>query len=116
LPDGPLRGGDLLPVEVDWRADRTPERDLTFFVHLLDAAGEIVAQTDRRPFEGRFPTPAWLPGEALADTYTVPLPPELPAGDYRLRVGFYDDAGRLPVADGTADFAVLDEVARVASR
>ncbi len=113
LPDGPLRGGDLLPLDLRWRADGTPERDLTFFVHLLDTAGEIVAQTDRRPFDGRFPTPAWLPGETLQDTYALPLPPELPAGDYRLRVGFYDDAGRLPLADSTADFAVLDEVVRV---
>ncbi len=113
LPDAPLHGGELLPVDVRWQAERTPQRDLTFFVHLLDAAGEIVAQTDRRPFGGRFPTPAWLPGESLQDTYALPLPPELPAGDYRLRVGFYDDAARLRLADDTGDFAVLDEVVRV---
>ncbi len=113
LPDASLRGGDLLSVGVSWEAEQTPQRDLTFFVHLLDAAGEIVAQTDRRPFGGRFPTPAWLPGEELQDTYVLPLPAELPADDYRLRVGFYDGAGRLPMADGAADFAVLDVVVRV---
>lgn len=107
-PAGLLPRGEALAVQFTWQAAQaSPRRNLTFFAHLIDARDDIVAQTDRRPFDGRFPTTVWRPGETLRDTYAIPVPPDLPAGEYRLRVGFYDDAGRLPLAGGSADYAVL---------
>jgi hypothetical protein len=52
---------------------------------------------------GRWPTSLWLPGVALDDQHTVPIPRDLPPGSYELLVGLYDPAtgARLPLAGGT---------------
>lgn len=78
---------DTLEVTLTWRAEVSPSLDYTAFVHLLDDAGRIVAQTDRQP--AGFPTSDWRPGEIVVDSFQVELPEALPPGDYRLRTGFY---------------------------
>lgn len=62
---------------------------LAVFVHLLDAAGNVVAQGDAPPQAGRYPTHWWDPGEVVADGHAIPLPADLSSGDYRVRVGLY---------------------------
>jgi hypothetical protein len=93
-----------LAVTLHWRCLQPPNVDYTVFVHLLDAEGEIVAQHDSQPQDGAFPTSVCDAGEVMADAHTLPLPPELPAGDYRLRVGMYqtETGERLPVG-GSGD-------------
>lgn len=108
VPDAPLIAGHILPVRLVWQARRTPTRDLTVFIHLVDSAGNIVAQSDRRPFGGRFPTPVWRPGEMLKDELSIPVPGQIAPGEYRIRIGLYDRAGRLPLEGGATDFFELD--------
>ena len=74
----------------------------TAFVHLLDPAGQLVAQSDRPPLDGFYPTDAWLPGYPVRDRYALALPPDLAPGTYRLVAGLYDPTTgqRLPVVDG----------------
>jgi len=74
-----------LTVNLYWQALAELDEDYTVFVHLLDAAGQIVAQVDAGPRGGTYPTSWWLPGEIIRDAYTLHAPP----GDYTLRVGFY---------------------------
>lgn len=82
-----LANPDSLDIGLTWQADTSPPLDYTAFVHLIDEAGTIVAQTDRQP--AGFPTSDWRPGEVVVDTLTVELPEEMPPGKYRLRTGFY---------------------------
>jgi hypothetical protein len=65
---------------------------------------------DSVPQGGGYPTIWWLPGEVVADTLTLELPPDAPRDlVYRLIVGLYDpDTGdRLPVSGTGADFIEL---------
>jgi hypothetical protein len=80
--------GESLTVTLYWQADTPPARDYQVFVHLLDARGEIVAQRDTTPVDGRYPTSQWRTGVPIADTHTLDLA-GLPTGDYRLTVGLY---------------------------
>ena len=113
LADQSLVPGESLSIGFEWQTQYTPDRDLTFFIHLIDSAGNIVAQSDKRPFGGRFPTTVWLPGETLQDTYAIQIPEGIPPGEYRMRIGFYDGLGRLPLADGTTDHYMFDRVLHV---
>jgi hypothetical protein len=119
LPAEPLTPGSVLPVQFLWTVslsiDRAQpyERNLSVFVHLIDPQGQIVAQADRLPFDGRWPTPVWQVGESLQDTYQITVPDTLPSGHYGLRFGFYDAAGRLMLADGSADHAFLANAVRI---
>ncbi|MBX2998247.1 MAG: hypothetical protein KF893_07005 [Caldilineaceae bacterium] len=103
LPQDPLNPEDVLPIDMIWQVEDTPNRDLTVYVHLLSDTGMLSAQRDVRPFEGRFPTPAWRLGEILHDRILLLLPETLAPGLYSIRVGLYDAVGRLPLEDGADD-------------
>lgn len=106
-------GPEAVHVTLRWSADDYLDTDYTVFVHLIDpdGDGQALAQGDAPPLGGRWPTSLWLPGVALDDAHTVPLPPDLPPGTYHLRVGLYDpESGmRLPLPDG-ADALLLAEI------
>lgn len=99
LPNQTPESGQVLPVQLEWEATGSPQRDATVFVHVVDKNGNIVAQRDQRPFENRFPTTVWRPGEVARDTCLISLPSELPSGLYHIKVGLYDSAGRLTRSD-----------------
>ncbi len=89
--------GSPLEVTLHWHALETPDRNYHTFVHLLDADDGIVAQHDGPPAAGQLPSRGWLPGEHLTDTHLLRLPADLPDGDYRLGVGFYDPVTLQPL-------------------
>jgi 4-amino-4-deoxy-L-arabinose transferase-like glycosyltransferase len=98
------RAGGTLKLTLYWQALGPGQRSYTVFVHLLNSAGQVVAQKDSAPGEGSLPTSGWVPGEFITDPYTLALPENLPAGSYQVEFGMYDPASgaRLPVtqADG----------------
>lgn len=114
-----LVGADLLPppslsaaeselarpltVTLTWQAVAAPQASYTVFVHLLDAEGRIVAQSDALPGSG-YAANRWLPGEVVVDTHVLKVPApagDAPPGPYRLLVGMYDPitGQRLPAVD-----------------
>jgi hypothetical protein len=99
MPPTPWSPGATQTVTLTWRAAAPVPGRYTVFLHLLGPTGAPVAQGDREPWAGAYPTDAWLPGAPAADTYTLALPPDLPPGDYQLVVGLYDPltGARLPL-------------------
>ncbi|MGQ9683714.1 MAG: glycosyltransferase family 39 protein [Anaerolineae bacterium] len=107
LPAQTLQPGDWLPVTLYWRAQAAMSEDYSVFVHLFDGRRVLIAQRDRYPGRGLFPTSQWRPGDALADTYYLRIPPDLAKPrDLCIEVGLYRAANgsRLRVldADGKA--------------
>jgi hypothetical protein len=82
--------GDTMTLAVDWHVAVAPGRDLTTFVHLGEAGQVPLAQGDSLPLRGFYPTRYWAAGEVIADSYTLLLPAELPAGRYPVWIGLYD--------------------------
>ncbi len=92
--------GEALPVQFIWQARHKPSQRYKVFLQLLDAEGKLVEQRDSEPVGGSAPTTSWQPGARIVDRHALDLPPDLPAGDYRLIAGLYDSAdpaARLPV-------------------
>jgi len=114
LPTGPVQAGEVLPVTLYWQGLSPMREDYTVFVHLTDAAGKVVAQHDGYPLGGSYPTSDWPVSVTLADRVEVPIPPELPPGEYALKTGMYllSTLKRLPVAGGASgeDAVVLGTV------
>jgi hypothetical protein len=116
-----LQGYDLslepeaLNLTLYWHCDAPLPIDYTTFVHVRDTTGQItgqpgtvVAQMDRPPADGAYPTSVWDPGEIVRDSVQVPVPSEVPQGEwvgipagYEIIVGLYDfeTGSRLPVLD-----------------
>jgi uncharacterized membrane protein len=101
----PALPGNETRVRLVWRVLNHPGAAYTTFVHALAPGPKVVAQKDSPPLGGRFPTTFWLPGDELADEYTMVLPGDLARGQYEIEIGLYDPTTgkRLPVtlADGT---------------
>jgi hypothetical protein len=86
---------DSLALNLYWRLNaREPvPGDYTVFLHLVDERGQMVnAPADGPPFDGDWPTSAWIPGRTVVDPHTVPWPTDLLPGRYDLQLGFYDPA------------------------
>ncbi len=100
-----------LEVALQWRAQAMPERAWSVFVHLIDANGGRVGQSDSEPAGGNWPTTLWAPGTTIVDEHTLRFDGDL-AGAI-LQVGLYDTmtGERLPAKPATLtvqqDAAVL---------
>jgi 4-amino-4-deoxy-L-arabinose transferase-like glycosyltransferase len=110
----PERGAAGAPLTVTfvWQAGEPTPRNWKIFVHLIGADGVPVAQGDAYLLAGEALTSTWRKGEVIVDTHTIDLPPDLPAGEYRVRVGFYDEptGERLPLADGSDNLVLPSPV------
>ena len=100
---------DPLNLTIVWQAQRALARRYTAFVHLETASGEKIAQDDREPLGGIYPTTRWAAYEMVRDVYTLRPARALTPGTYVLRVGWYDSATgeRLPVAESVDDAVLL---------
>lgn len=94
-----------------WRSEEKTYRDLTAFVHLVDARGRRVGQADKLPGDGFYRTPSWAPGERVIQRFTPEIS-DLCAGGEEVRVltGWYEyaaDGQRRPrrAAPGDTAFA-----------
>lgn len=96
---------DVVTVTLYWRGERPLAANATVFVHALDAAGELVAQSDGQPVQNSYPLVNWPAGVLIADRHQFVWSSD---NDFsQLAVGLYDPTTlvRLPVQnpDGTAD-------------
>ena len=88
-----------------WGTTRPLPNSLRLFVHALDEGGKIAAQWDGVPVDWTRPTTGWLPGEYVSTNHRF----DLPAGQYRLRVGWYDPASGERVGIGEDESLQLRE-------
>lgn len=89
-------GNESLNLLSYWRVEAAPEGSLKIFIHLLDEAGNVVAQHD-----GLDVQPGGLvQGDEFVQRHVIPLPPDLEPGSYGLQVGVYEveNGRRLEVA------------------
>jgi len=99
LADASVKPGGTVELTLYWQALRRMDNIYyAVFNHLIGPDGTTVDQADSWPRGGTYPTLQWLPGEVVEDSYTIPVPPDAPPGEYTLRVGMYNAAnGERPV-------------------
>lgn len=104
LPTTSLNPGESLPFTLYWQSTAPITVDLKTFAHLVDDAGNVVAQLDWTPQDslGYLPTTAWQPNRTVVDRQTLSLPDGIAPGQYGLMVGWYYPVtgDRLPVTTG----------------
>lgn len=112
-----LKAGESLTVTLYWKATGKMEKPYTVFVQLLGEAPPPVAQKDAQPLNGARPTQTWVVGEFLTDPYTLEIKSDVPPGQYKILIGWYDASdptfARLQVIDaqgnGVGDFVTLSQ-------
>ena len=110
-----LVGAELQPeperlvVGLDWRVMGKSDAPLAAFVHVYDAGGALVAQSDGPPGSGLAPQALWAAGDGLADERVIDVA-TLPPGAYRVAVGVYNAAGGARLAAVSAGAPLADNV------
>jgi hypothetical protein len=87
---GPSQGAGNVTVTLWWQGTGKAEVNYQVFVHLVDAAGRTVSQSDHRPGGEFYPSSLWQAGETLRDVHRLTAPPP---GEYELLVGMYRAGG-----------------------
>ncbi|MFQ5407952.1 MAG: ArnT family glycosyltransferase [Anaerolineales bacterium] len=99
--------GELLYVTLAWQALQPVSQELVVLVHVAESATAVpAAGHDSAPCNGTIPTTAMRPGEIVFDGHVVPLPADMPPGDYSIFVGLYTWPEQVrvpPDAGGTPD-------------
>ncbi|MBC7255776.1 MAG: hypothetical protein H5T66_06695, partial [Chloroflexi bacterium] len=93
-------------VRLYWQALRPPDFDYSVFVHVLDAEGNLVTQSDHAPGAvAGYPPTYWRRGQVVVDEHIVPIPAQLASGSYAIEVGVYNWATgeRLLLEGGQGD-------------
>ncbi len=92
-----------ITIELAWQATSEMADSYRVFVHVLDASGALVAQSDGEPVNWTRPTSGWLAGEVVLDERALSVPGP---GEYTLWAGMVTESGdRLP-AEGRPDGAI----------
>jgi hypothetical protein len=99
------RAGEVLDVVLWWRADAPLTTNYAVSLKLWGAQGQgaearehLAAQQDEWPVGSLLFTSAWPPGQPVRHPMRLWLPPELPPGQYWLKVEMYDPATVQPLA------------------
>jgi hypothetical protein len=97
-----------LELRLFWQAQEKMDADYKVFVHVVDANGNLVAQIDRLPGEGQYPTHIWDVNEKIVDVYALPLA-NVPPGQYTVSVGMYTpESGERLIARSQSGEELLD--------
>jgi hypothetical protein len=90
----PLRSeysrGGVVTVGLNWLPLNKIDAYYSFSARVVDEQGNKIVQTDRQPI---VPTLLWVPDVPVPDSLALPLPPDLPAGAYRVQLLMYDVDG-----------------------
>lgn len=99
------RPGSTLDVTLYWQATQPVPADYFVFLQLIDLQDlRKAGQRDGQPGCNFHPTSTWLPGDIIADRYTLPIEPDAQPGPYTLLVGMTLADQRLEIynTDGQA--------------
>jgi len=84
---------DFLRIALFWEATAAPTIDYQVSLRLLAPDDSVVLQETTRPSHNRYPTTLWSVGERVRDNHALWIPPDFPAGEYRVQVQLLDEAG-----------------------
>jgi 4-amino-4-deoxy-L-arabinose transferase-like glycosyltransferase len=84
-PTEPIHPGDILHLDLYWRAFRPPQADWQLTLQLVDSKGNVLATQQAKPASVDYPTTDWELGEVVRGQYDIFIPPEAPRGRYRLK-------------------------------
>ena len=87
---------DAIPhsVAIKWRAADVIHDNLITFVQVLDTEGNVIAQADRRPQDGAWPTSTWRTGDVIDDVLQLEWAADVDEDTWqRVIIGWYGDDG-----------------------
>jgi len=85
----PARAGDKIEIILNWQTLARPSTIYKRSLRLIDAHGQTVAADDARLAGFWYSSNRWKPGEFVAARHILPVPADIPPGDYQLALIVY---------------------------
>jgi hypothetical protein len=100
-----------LQVNLLWQVNEPPPDDVTVFVHVLDANGQLIAQADGDPLAGSYPFSQWPKDLIVRDIRSI----DTKASSLSVQVGVYSrTSGERLMAASNEGAPFADNAVRVA--
>ena len=106
LPDQ-FAAGDMILIDLSFQALQPVDREYNLFIHLYGTpspyeGGKIWTQNDS-PICQSYSMNLWQPYEIISQQFELPIPADIPLGDYTIVTGLYESQGgtRLPLTAPT---------------
>lgn len=110
-----VESGAGLQIILRWQALAGQSLRYTVALQLVALDGKVATRQETRPLHGLYPAQLWRVGEVLVDRHVFELPPNLPAGRYRLELKLLDAATSMAIPQASGEGAIrLAEVEVVA--
>ena len=93
--DQPFSRGTSQTFHTYWRVNADPTRDGTLFLHVIGPDGNLVAQDDSPPEEGRRSTLTYRAGDGIDQLHRLLIPERAPDGEYRVYAGVYNSSDKV---------------------
>jgi hypothetical protein len=90
------RGQDLIFTSY-WRVDGRIAGNYKMFMHFDGPGGRLSGDHDM--FNNEYPTSQWQKGDYLKEVFRLEVPMYQARGKYSVRIGLYNDKGRLKIKD-----------------
>jgi hypothetical protein len=112
-----VKAGEPLTVTLYWQTRSFLLTSYKSFVHVTDADGNLVAQSDAVPRNWTYATTGWLPGEWIGDPHVLNVPPSA-KGNMQVWAGMYDaeTLQRLTPSPGKVGLVKLGVLSTVETR
>lgn len=95
---------NTVSITLVWQAQQEMDISYRVFVHLVNPAGQIMAQADGEPVSWSRPTTGWMVGEYVLDSYQLSRPE---GNNLSLRLGLYDPDTGQRLAPAGNDFVTI---------
>ena len=102
--------GETLTVSLAWQAVTELDKSYRIFVHLLDAEGRMIDQSDGVPVSWGRPTPGWAVGEVVVESRSVEVSDRAGSDAYTVRVGVYHEDGTRLATNLGGDGVILETI------
>lgn|GEM_PF-659434 len=112
LPTAELQPGSLIETTLYFRTQQAASTEQWFRLSLVDTQQPAapLASDQGDPCRGMYPAPLWEANQLIVTKSLIYIPPDLPPGDYALRVSMFDlqsGPDQLLPSQGEATLAVI---------
>lgn len=108
-----VNAGDAVNVTLFWGSDQPINQSYRVVLEAIDIDGEVIGRRQFIPFNGRFSTQRWQPGQYFVDQYALPIDATAQRGPAKIQLGLYalyPQAGLLPIDGANTDKFVIDRI------
>lgn len=95
-------------LNLDWHVAGSLDPNVTVFVHVLNGAGQVIAQADGDLIGGQVPIGLWQQNDRVQERRPLLLPDTPPSEKYTVVLGLYDRNSQQRLAPGQASVPVKD--------